>query len=149
MAINYATLKTELETDPNGYGYAEWIAVGNDQKLADLLNQSRSAIRIRRADVGGAEIMNVIAVADLVNNPGAAQVQWFNRACDPLQTLRLLNDDGTETPVRANFIGLVRSGTPTLQRLASLETRDGSRAEQLFGANTFVSSFDVAQALRG
>jgi hypothetical protein len=39
MPINYVQLKTELNTDPNAYGYAPLIAIGNGWGLADIRAQ--------------------------------------------------------------------------------------------------------------
>jgi hypothetical protein len=39
MAINYTQLKAELNTDPNAYGYAPLIAIGNGRGLADIRAQ--------------------------------------------------------------------------------------------------------------
>jgi hypothetical protein len=61
--------------------------------------------------------------------------------------IRLLNDDGSNTPVIANLQGIFPAGSPTRNRLIALAVRNGSRAEQLFGTNVVVSSGDVAAAL--
>lgn len=143
-----ATLKIELQTDPNTYGYAAFLPPNPAQwqQAANLLNERRSTIRMKRDDVQPSEIFHAIAVADLVNNPGASQLEWFNALLHGLFPIRLLNDDGTDTPVRVNVLGLVRSGTTTLTRLAALQDRDGSRAEQLFGRNVVVTDVDVEAA---
>jgi hypothetical protein len=50
--MDYAKLKTEIETDPAKRGYAALVAIGNDQGIADLLNaqieQRAVAIPMRR-----------------------------------------------------------------------------------------------------
>lgn len=171
MAINYATLTTEIQSDPRGYGYATPLAAGSDTGVADLLNRVRDGtggpvpngtvplnptaaggvasgiITIRRTDITGSEVFHAILTADLVNSPNALQAQWYNALITAPFPIRLLNADGSATPVRDNVIALVRAGTPTLQRLGALETRPGSRAEELFGPNTRVSADDVARAL--
>lgn len=149
MAIDYAALKAEIDTDPNVYGYAVHVLTGNDQAVANLLNQVRDAIQIERADIGSGEIFHAIDIMDLVNNPGASVLEYFNVLMHMPHPVRLLNDDGSATPVKANVIALFKAGTATLTRLAALEKRAGSRAEELFGAKTRISSFDVATALRG
>lgn len=151
--IDYAVLANEITTDPETYGYAAPLAAGNDSAIAALLNKLRdgtdgeTAISIKRADVSSSEIFHAIAVADLVNQPGASQLEWFNALLHLQTPIRLLNDDGSATPVRANVIALFKAGTPSLSRLAALETRFGSRAEQLFGTGVVVTANDVAQAL--
>jgi hypothetical protein len=42
MAIDYTALGVELNTDPIAYGYAEFIASGDDTALANMLNLPRT-----------------------------------------------------------------------------------------------------------
>lgn len=148
-----AALKAEIVDDPRGYGYknadGSWKG---DQVIADLLNVTRDGtdgfaeIRIKRSDISGGEIFHAIAIADLVNNPGASSLEWFNALLHLTIPVRLLNDDGTATPVRENVISIVRSGTPTLERLAALETELASRAEELWGKDTQISASQVGHS---
>jgi hypothetical protein len=156
MAINYTTLKNEILNDPNAYGYAEHVTAGSNQAIADLLNLPRVAITIRKSDVSSKDIIEAIAISDfpaLAQNPTNAQLSTERRSLAWLECLmnvdmvRLLNDDGSDTPVIANLEGMFPVGTGTRNRLRALAVRAGSRAEQLFGTNTFISSSDVAQAL--
>lgn len=39
--IDYATLKSEIEDDPLSRAYAVFVSAGNDQRIADLLNQKQ------------------------------------------------------------------------------------------------------------
>ena len=139
-------LKTELNTDPNGYGYAADLNSGNDAGLVAKLNLRRATIRVKRDDVSASEIFHAVAVTDLVTNPGASQLEYLNALIQAPFPVRLLNDDGSATPVRTNVISLFKSGTASLTRLAALETRDGSRVEDLFGRGVSVSDVDVANA---
>lgn len=147
MAIDYAALKTELLADSQGYGYAPYLASGNDTMLANLLNQVRPAIQIKRADIGPSEIFHALALSDMVTNAQTTQIGWMEALLDAPYTIRLLNEDGTDTPVQANILSLLKAGTTdTKTRLAALRTRAGSRGEQLFGASTFISIADIALA---
>lgn len=141
-------LRTELNTDPTLLGYLSFIQSGNHTELANIINLPRVTIRVKRDDVQAQEIFHAIAVADLVNNPGASQLEWFNALLHAVFPIRLLNEDGTDTPVRTNVLGLVRSGTTSLTRLAALQDRDGSRGEQLFGRHTRITIDDIGTALR-
>lgn len=157
MPINYTALKTELTTDPRGYGYAPLVTAGNDTGLADMLNLVRAAISIKRADVLPSEILQVLSMTDmpaLANNPSSGQqsqerrdLAWLECLTN-LDQIRLLNDDGTDTQIRANLARMFPAGTGTRTRLLALETRAGSRAEELFGAGTAVGHSDIATALR-
>ena len=158
MPINHQALQTELQTDPTALGYAASVASGNDEATAAILNQIRAGITIRRADIEPREIAAAIAVADytaLGGNPTAAQLSTERRflswltAIMAVPSLRLLNDDGSNTPVIDNFQAMFAAGTGTRTRLIALASRQGTRAEQLFGVGTVVSAADVAKALRG
>lgn len=155
MPIDYAALRTEILTDPNAYGYAEHRTSGNDQAIADLLNLKRATIQIPRADISPREIWEQLDMADmpaLANNPSSGQQSQERRDLAWLQGLTglaqisLVNPNGTDTLVRTMFGRLFPAGTGTRTRLLALSTRQGSRAEQLFGAGTFVGNLDVAQA---
>lgn len=164
MPINYTDLATEINTDPRAYGYAAHVLIGNDQAVADLLNLVRTgsnggpAITIRRVDVGSQEICEAIRVPDytaLPANPNASQLSQERRFLSWMEALvnaprvRLLNDDGSDTPVMANFADMFGAATGTRQRLVALASRNGSRAEELFGRGTVMTAADVAKALRG
>ena len=159
-AAQLAALKSEIQTDPLTYGYPAVIAQHNT--LADLINKVRdgsdgeAAITIRRTDISVADVYAAIEVADyaaLPGSPTAAQLSTERRYLGWLSglaafdTVRLLNDDGTDAPPMVNFKAMFPvSGTRT--RLTALASRFGSRAEQLFGIGTVVADTDIALALR-
>jgi hypothetical protein len=158
MAINYATLKTELQTDPRGYGYAEHLTTGNDAALAGMLNTVRdgtngTAITIRRPTVGRFEILDAIDVRDFPATPGQVNnatlaASWFE-SITQADTVRLANPDGSKTQTRKNIDRLVGDTNGSQTRLDAVAIKNGSRAEELFGALVTVSSDDIAKALRG
>lgn len=163
MAISYVALKAELLNDPLTYGYATPIANGDDIAVAALINKLRNgtdgeaAITVRKPDVRSKDIWESIAVADfpsLSANPNATQLSTERRSLSWMEglanipTIRLLNDDGSDTPVIANLQAMFPAGSGTRNRLIALAQRVGSRAEQLFGPDVRVTSDDVATALR-
>lgn len=148
MAISYTTLKTELTTDPSSFGYAALITSGSDQRLADLLNQIRPAITVRRSDITPQEVLEAVALSDFAANLSVGQGSWFESTTQAL-LIRLLNDDGTDTRMLTNLVSLFTSNSGTRTRLRAIANRPGSRAEQLFGTNTTISADDIAVALRG
>jgi hypothetical protein len=162
MAITPAALRSELLSDPTSLGYAPLVAARDDQGLADLLNLPRDgtnggpAITVRRADIASRDIWEAIEVTDfpaLSGNPSATQLSrerqylaWLSGLA-AIPRVRLLNDDGSNTPVIANLQAMFPGGSGTRARLTALAQRPGSRAEQLFGRDTFVTIADVAEAL--
>ena len=147
MAINYAVLETELTTDPNGYGYAPLVAAGADAVLADMLNEVRPSITVRRIDVSPNEVLEAIDVRDFVANPNAGWVAWFESVTQ-LRTMRLLLDDGSNTRVRSNLNRLLGDTNGSMTRVQTISQRTGSRAEQLFGPGTVLAHGDISRALR-
>lgn len=150
MAVDTSGLRTELLTDPANLGYAPLISGGADQSLADTLNLRRSgtavdgkSYSIFRNDIQPKEIVNAIGSGDFA---GATQIQ--------ITKLNLLfvatPIDATLANVRANFIGIFAGATSgTISNLTNLASRNGSRAEVLFGTGTSVNSSDISLALRG
>ena len=166
MAINHAALKTELQTDPVGYGYAPHIASGNDLALADMLNLVRTgsnggpAITVRRSNIPVNEVIEAIDLRDFAATPqgvdnAANAGSLFSSMLQQSQgTLRLINDDGTDTRNLGNLKRLLKqSGDAGFQssrdRVVAIANRQGSRAEQLFGPGAAVTHADIATALRG
>jgi hypothetical protein len=162
MAFSVSGLTSELQSDPIGYGYTSRINNGDDSGLADLLNLVRDgtnggpSIVIRRSDIPSQSVWESIDVNDytaLPTNPNNSQLSIERRflswmeGLSNISKIRLLNDDGTNNQVFKNFGQMFPSGTPTFQRLTVLANRNGSRAEQLFGTNTFISITNIAQAL--
>src|SRR3990167_2587738 len=163
MAIDYIVLKNEILTDPLTYGYAAFVAAGEPENVAAALNKVRdgldgeTAITVRKADVASKDIWEAISIADfpaLPSNPNATALSTERRSLSWLEglanipTIRLLNDDGSNTPVIGNLQGMFPAGTGTRNRLIALGQRFGARAEQLFGTGTVISITDVSIALR-
>ena len=149
MTINYVQLKAELLTDPNAYGYAPLIAIGNDQGLADMLNLPRAAIVMPRPDVSPLEILEAIKVTDFV--PTAQQSILYGSWLESVTqypSVRILKENGTDTRVMTNLMTILVNGSQSEVRLRALASRPGSRAEQIFGIGTTVAHMDIAQALR-
>lgn len=147
MTINYSALKLELNTDPNAYGYAPLIAIGNDQGLADMVNLPRAAIVMPRPDVNPLEILEAIKVTDFINAPNVLYASWFESVTQ-YPSVRILKENGSDTRLMTNMMTLLVNGSQSEVRLRALASREGSRAEQLFGVGTQIGNADIAQALR-
>ncbi len=65
MAIDYAALKTEINSDPSALGYAAPRTAGDDVTLAAIMNTARASIQIRRADISAQEIVTAILSSTL------------------------------------------------------------------------------------
>jgi hypothetical protein len=161
MAMTDASLRSELQTDPAGLGYAPYRAAGNHQALADLLNWPRdgvtapplagapagAAITVRNPSISAADLLEAIDNRDFATTPNAAHVAWFESITQQ-RTIALLNEDGTNNRVLGNLNRLITSDTQgSRTRLLALATRRGSRAEQLWGPGTVVTIDDIGRAL--
>lgn len=152
MSLVISVLHTEITTDPRGYGYVPLLSSGNDDGLAALLNKVRdgtdgfASISVKRTDIASNEVLEALDSRDLAASPNAGLCAWFQSATG-LSRLRLVNDDGTNTRVLGNIKRLFTSDVQGSQtRLQAVATRNGSRAEELFGTGTVLTNFDVGQA---
>lgn len=140
MAIDLTALKDELANDPSGIGYT-----GDDAADAELLNETpRSGTSVTRETIPTDEIRRAVVPAE-----------WPSSNADaPVRDLLLFHTQGeqinpNDPNVRQAFLDAFPAGTTTRQNLAALQTREGSRAEELFGEEgVSVTPSDVANARR-
>lgn len=142
MPIDYAALKSEIQTDPIALGYASHVASGDDAGVAILLGATQQTININVGVVPAYKVFEAIVPAE-----------WSALSADDkqrIQSILAMGDVDTTGPnTRAAFTTAFPATTVTRTNLTALLTRKGSRAEQLFGAGTVVQHLDVAKALRG
>lgn len=145
MAMTFAALKTEIQTDPAGVGYASAVASGADGAVADLINTVRAgaAYSIFKSSV---PIAALVANIDSTNFAALTALQ--------LAKLQLLfagsaSLDATDLNTRNIVTGVFTGMAATLANLTILVKRQGSRAEVLWGDGTRITADDVAHALRG
>jgi hypothetical protein len=137
MAINYTTLRTEVETDPNNYGFAPLRANGDDTQITALLNLVRANISIAKTYMSFADLMNAMVPAlSSVSTAQAGQLQLLG-----LSGQVKIGDANTQA-----YLEGVYTTTANKALLRAQYTRTGSRAEQLFGENTVLSIDDIIQA---
>lgn len=130
---NYQSLRTELDTDPLGLGYSG----KTDQQIADLLNQVRATID---RDIGVIPAWRLVGAI----NPD----EWAALSNQEKQRLALFvsagDIDTQSANIRSALAAMFTAGASPLTRaaMAALQTRKGSRAEQLFGSS--VTAQDIA-----
>lgn len=157
MPFSLDALAQEINLDPQTYGYAAFVAAGNDQAVADLLNKVRTgddgeaAIAIKRPDCSPEEILEAIDVRDFPAAPTQVNsvplAQSYLQSVTRLARVRLTLDAGGKSLVRKNIDRLVGDTQGSQARLDAIAVRAGSRAEELFGFGTHVDSGQVAAAL--
>jgi hypothetical protein len=161
-AAQLATLKTELQTDPRGYGYASLVALGSDEGLAQLLNVVRDGsvgtvpstptaaggaasgiITVRRNDISGAEILQAVdPSSDGAASLTALQTAFFN-AVATMRNLSFVNADGSDNAVLKNLKQCFTNNSGSRSNLGTISKRSGTRAEELFGTGVSIAAGDV------
>lgn len=135
-------LKSEIQTDPTGIGYAPMVTAGNHQGIADALNLPRATITVRRGVRTGIDVMTGIGLSDFEALVVARQ-QYILALVTPVEGVDLSND-----VIRANLGTLFPVGSSTRTRLLAVADKNpASRAEQLWGVDTKISAQQVGAAL--
>lgn len=150
MAFTSAQLKAECQADSTGIGLAAPFAAADDSIVAALLNQVRAGISVKRIDVTPVEVLEAIDVRDFPAAPSGVNsvplAQSWLESITQFATIRLFNDDGSQTRVKSNLDRLVGNGNNSQTRLNAVGVRTGSRAEQLWGTGTVITTQDVTAA---
>lgn len=140
--IDLAALKSEIENDPQGLGYAPLMARGSDADVAVLLNTKRAGANyaVFRPDVPLKDVIEAMTSADFT---ALTAVQ--------ASRLQLLFYGGYADMTRANTRRIMQdlfsgASATTRQGILAVVSREGSRAEKLFGAGTEVHHLQIAAA---
>jgi hypothetical protein len=137
MSINLNELKTEIQTDP----LALSLSFDAPQDTADKLNLVRPTIQINRTGVPALELQKAVVGAELVTLDAGKRDGWLM-----LMIIAAENGLDAADPAIVAQIQQIWQGTTTLTQLAALQTRDGSRAEQMWGEHANVTAKDVRDA---
>jgi hypothetical protein len=166
-----ATLKTELQNDPRGYGFAALLSPSeNDTGIATVLNLIRDGtagtvpttptgaggvasgiITVKRKDMTSKEVREAFDVRDFIASANNLQAAWFQSvllSTDRIQLTTLSGTNSVDTLMFANIKLASTNANGSQTRLAAAATRPGSRAEEMFGVGTFIADIEVANALR-
>lgn len=158
--MDYKLLNTEITTDPLGLGYAPFVASGNDQGIADLLNRKNDAYLVivpvipvsrvlewagTRHGAASSPMKAITAAANDDSSPVQDVAQVALRVFGTLQSIDL-----SRLATAGMVQGLTLAGIFTsAQRDALLALQNvspSSRAEVLFGAGVLLTSNDVARS---
>lgn len=142
-------IRTEIMTDPGALGYAAPLAVKDWNALLAALNLVRAGAPfvINRRSLTAQEIVESIVhsewIAAAVTAPMREGIQLI------LTTASTEGLDPQNPNVRAFFTGAFAAGTVTRTNLTAKLTRQGSRAEVLWGDGVIIGRGAVALADRG
>jgi len=135
--MDYVALKNEFTIDPEGYGYAAPWAEGSVWKLANLINEIHPDIPIERTIVDTYEVFQCIVPAE-----------WAALDATEKERIQLVLSLGKvnikDSNTRASLTTAFTGGTTTRTNLIALQTRPGSRAEQLFGTTVTWEDINAA-----
>lgn len=172
-AAQIVTLEAELKNDPSALGYAPFIAAGDYLNLVTCLNFVRDGVTpfpnngivgaaitgVRNQLVSTQQIIGAIDPADLITNGTATTItadqqgklMLFQSLCND-GSIALTNPDGSDNNNAKTLKKVVGSTSASHTAIVALETRNGSRAEQLFSlsgnpAGVVVTNADVEAAL--
>jgi len=137
-------VKAEIDADPAGLGYAAMESAQNWNGIRDALNLSRVGVAVDRRFVHVNELTEALVYSELIALTDAAR--------DALLILFAVAANSTLDPLNANirgfFTGAFGPATQTRINLTALTSRQGSRAEFLWGDGVVVSDTLVEAAAR-
>jgi hypothetical protein len=142
MPINYTALKSELQNDPQALGYATYISSGADENLAVILNTVRGTITLLRDSVPRRDVFDAFVPTEVA---ALSSVQL--QALELVMLMDPVNFASANTRTFLANIFPIATAPTTHANLVALATRNGSRAEQLFGIGTVITNQDVRKAL--
>ena len=157
MAFDLDALKDELAKDPQKLGYAKLVEVANDQAVADLLNATTGAgvgavtlTALTKNQALTAVVPIVMAISLGSGGDGTGLPPAFVIALlDRLITLLCAADPSVSVDlavVTAELTLAQSQGLLSAGQLAAATTRQGSRAEVLFGADFKITAQQVGAA---
>ncbi len=129
--IDLSALKTEIENDPLGLGYAELLSLPGE--LLSALNMPRDSIHMPK-------LVNVLDIQDLLLRTGemikimSSSHPVTKAAMILLSDSRRLTVDVNLPTIQVDMAAMVAAGDldqSTLDAINALASRPGSRAEQL------------------
>lgn len=141
------SLSHELQTDPEGLGYAELLYNAQDQKVADLLNRKTGAgaeLVVLPSLTRSQLLLALVPVLTyLTELSSSTQEKWklILQVICSVEAIEML-----DPRVQAIFDAAVEDGIMTQEYADSIGTRLGSRAEVLWGAGTIITADQVGAA---
>ncbi len=138
-------LNTELTTDPQTLAYTP--SDGDDAADAGIINLPRVSIQ-RDNFVRAFDISEAVDPADwpTVNSDQFKRDLWRDVLLSA-GSQGLINANANN--IKAKVLVVFAAASATRANLLALQTRDGSRAEMLWGDGSFVTVAAIAIALRG
>lgn len=145
MSFTYQQLHDEIVNDPTGVGYAADVTAGSDGNIATKLNTvgSTQAYVVNREPIASATFT---ALIDLTEFSAGTQAQRDYLGMIVAAPTVDLNNAVVKAALTALFSAAAWPNTRA--RMSAALTRQGSRAEVLWGTGVAVGAGDVSHVLR-
>ena len=142
LPFTVSALKVEFLADPLSMGYSPFMSAMDENSLVDLVNGKRGggAFQVMRDPVQPEALFAQVDPTDFaaLNSLGLAQL---------LTVMSLQVLDLNASNILAILNGIFPTGVTTRANFATFSTREGSRAEVLWGPGVYVTVNQVNQAL--
>jgi hypothetical protein len=144
MAIDLNALKEELTLDPMGLGYAPFILIRDDVSLKNLMNEIKGGqdFVVSRGRITKDSFIEItsqmVFTLMLASKNGDTDAGFWLSVFDRL----IANSDtvnSDDPALDAILDQMISANYLTQQDKESIKTRQGSRAEKLFGTNVLVN----------
>jgi hypothetical protein len=151
-AQDYASLKAEIVNDPTSLGYSAKLSVGDISGVADMLNLIRLS-SVQLGDVPCHKVRSCISLGDWIKLTAEERAYIHMildgdvvNMSDGMIDNNLVQTGGIWAPGSGAGSAQAR-GLDSRSRLMTMKQRKASRAEELFGIDTFFSHSHVSSAL--
>lgn len=133
-------LKSELDSDPQGLGYAAagWPD-GDAQSVADIINDPAHGATIWRTNIPMSDVYAETDWSEVIAL-GGTERQVFRQITSTAEL------DADSQNIRDAIGAIFGAGTNTRANLLSLVQKSGSRAEELWGDGVTISASEVGRA---
>jgi len=135
LAVDLIALKNEINTDPTGRGYSG----KTHTEVANLLNEAQVSIQINRGVIETRIAQEQVIISEFESLSAGKQRAW-------LALISPSEVDVDNSNIRNQTTDIWGVGTTTRSNLQVLLTRNGSRAEELFGRGTNIARIVVERA---
>lgn len=131
----YSDLRAEIQTDPNGLGYAG----KSDNDAAALINLQDGVTVVSITSLTSAQLCDCINPNEF-GNLSASNKQY-------VQQVLSMGSINTQGNTMTALITMFAPGSNTKNNLINAATKFGSRGETLFGAGALVQASDIRIAM--
>ncbi len=139
VAFSLSSLKDELDNDPQGFGYAGQT----DFEASNTLNLFRVTEVITRTNITTRELQGEVVTSEYLSLSIVQRDLWTSLLLSGADGTGIdISDLDAQTQMGAVWV----AGTSTRNNLIGLQTRDGTRAEALWGEGFSISKTQVEEA---